>query len=294
MIRVSLVIPVCILLMLSGCVVFDIANLAAPDEGYSEIQDIRYGMHERQKLDIYLPDAERRCNVTIVWFYGGGWRKGSREQYRFVGRRLAALGYDVAVPDYRLYPEVTFPAFVEDGADAVSAVLGDLGREQGLSGPVFMMGHSAGAHIAMLIALDERYLDDAGSNQNEIAGVIGLAGAYDFLPFTSDFMHDVFPGPEAEADSQPVNFVDAADPPVLLLHGDADRRVWLRNSERLHKRMSDAAADSTLRVYPGVSHSGIVRPLAGFGSADSALLPDIAEFIFDQPGINPACAPTPP
>jgi acetyl esterase/lipase len=269
----------CLGFLLSGCSLFDIANLAAPDEGYSERQDIPYGDLPRQRLDVYLPDPARRKDITLVYFYGGGWRSGNRAQYRFVGRRLAAAGYNVVLPDYRLYPAVTFPAFVEDGARAVAALLGPLGQSVDLSGPVYLVGHSAGGHIAMLLALDDRYLAAEGVSTNALAGVIGIAGPYDFLPFTSSYMHDIFPGEEARAASQPVNFVDRGDPRVLLLHGDNDRRVWTRNSMHLHTRLVMSGVESTLKIYPDVSHGGILLPLVGIDSSDNSLLEDIEIFV---------------
>ena len=267
------------MLLLSGCSAFDVANLAAPDDGYTEHRDIPYGDLPRQQMDLYLPDATLRKQVTLVFFYGGGWRDGSRSQYRFVGRRLAARGYTVILPDYRLYPEVTFPDFVDDAASAVVALQGPVSRDHEISGPLFLMGHSAGAHIAMLLALDQRYLAAVGSASDSLAGVIGISGPYDFRPFTSDFMFDVFPGEEAQAASQPVNFAGGDDPPVLLLHGDADKRVWTRNSKRLHARLLGEEADSTLVLYPGISHAGILFPLVGIESEENTLLEDIDRFV---------------
>ena len=266
-------------LLLGGCSVFDVANMAAPDDGYTEYRDIAYGDLPRQRMDLYLPDASHRNNATLVYFFGGGWRNGSRTQYRFIGRRLAAQGYTVVLPDYRLYPDVTFPDFVADGARAVAALQGPVSREYGISGPVFLMGHSAGAHIAMLLALDERYLADAGFSADGLAGVIGVSGPYDFRPFSSAFMFDVFPGEAAAFASQPVNYVDADDPPVLLLHGDDDKKVWTRNSKRLHARLLDEGVDSTLVLYPGIGHAGILFPLAGIDSDGNDLLEDIRRFV---------------
>lgn len=278
--RLSKILNIMLLaVLLQGCSVFDLANLAAPDEGFRVERGIAYGELPRQKMDVYRPDNHRDRGATLVFFYGGGWRDGSRDKYRFVGSRLASEGYTVVIPDYRLYPEVVFPRFVEDGAMAVASVKGEIGRALGLPDTLLLSGHSAGAHIAMLLALDPRYLDAAGLSTSNIDGVVGLAGPYDFLPLSSQRLKRIFPGAVAEHDSQPIHFVSAAAPPALLAHGDSDSRVWIHNSKNLHAALENAGVDSRLHIYPGVGHGGILRPLVGIIEPNSSLLTDLADFV---------------
>ena len=212
-------------LPLSACSVLDIVNALTPDSRSSVNTGIAYGEHPRQQLDVYIPLTPIDDAVIIVFFYGGGWDSGDRTSYEFVARKLADTGHFVVVPDYRLYPNVTFPQFVEDGALATAYVLAHLTEIADQPKPVFLMGHSAGAHIAMLVALDQRYLDHVGLGTDELSGVIGLAGPYDFLPITSSYLQKIFPTPQSMYDSQPINFVAPGVPPVVLAHGDRDTRV---------------------------------------------------------------------
>ncbi len=265
--------------LLSGCSFWGLVN-AAQSKSDSEIAAaIAYGGHPRQRMDIYRPARPAENAAVIIFFYGGAWQRGNRENYEFVGRRLASMGHYAVVPDYRVYPEVRFPDFVFDGAKATAHVLDNLSEIAGSRRPVFLMGHSAGAHIAMLLAVDSRYLDSVGQRTAALAGVIGLAGPYDFLPLTSEKLQQVFPTAQAQYRSQPINFIDPDDPPALLAHGDDDRVVWTRNSIRLANDLRNAGIDVELRIYPGVSHIGVMTPFVGFLDDDIGLLDDVQRFV---------------
>ena len=201
------------------------------------------------------------------------------------GQSLAAAGIIAAIPDYRLYPDVTFPGFVEDGARAVSAVLeasraGGSGIPAG-DHPIFLMGHSAGAHIAALLTYDERYLRRAGVPASAIAGFIGLAGPYDFLPLTSDRFRRIFPA-ETRAASQPIDFVDAADPPALLISGTDDRTVEPRNSQALAETVQHEGGRAELRLYPDVGHIAAVLGFSTTIAGDSEIREAVLAFIREQ------------
>ena len=264
---------------LPACSVLDVINAFTPDSTSSRQAGVAYGDHPRQQLDVYSPLTPVDDAVVIIFFYGGGWDSGNRANYEFVARKLADTGHFVVVPDYRLYPEVTFPQFVEDGALATAHVLANLGEIADKSRPVFLMGHSAGAHIAMLVTMDQRYLDHLGQGIDEIAGVIGLAGPYDFLPITSSHLQKIFPTPQVIYDSQPINFVAPNVPPVFLAHGDRDTRVLLKNSVNMAKRLTDVGGDVTLKVYEGVTHAGVMKPFIPFAKDKIGMLDDILEFI---------------
>lgn len=273
------ILMVILCILCTGCSTLDTVNALSSKAGSSSSRGIAYGTHPRHVLDLYRPEMPQDTAPVVLFFYGGSWLSGERSEYEFVARRLASLGYYVAIPDYRLFPEVTFPDFVHDGARAAAYVARNMDELVGGRRPLFVAGHSAGAHIAMLLAVDPHYLATAGIERDQLAGVIGLAGPYDFLPIESDSMKLIFPGPIAQRDSQPINFVDTASPPVLLAHGDRDQTVWLRNSLNMADRLRSFGNDITLKVYPGLDHRDVLKPFVSFLDDDAGILDDIEEFV---------------
>ncbi len=254
-------------LPLAGCGGASVLNAVTSRAGYAAERDVRFMPGARGTLDLYLPADAGPDTPVVVFVYGGNWDSGSKDLYRFVGQSLASRGVAVAVPDYRVYPEVLFPAFVADAARAVAFV--ERAARTGANGfaagrhPLFLMGHSAGAQIAALLALDERYLAEAGGSAGRVAGLIGLAGAYDFLPLDEERYKRIFP-PELRLASQPVRFVDGSDPPALLVVGDADRTVDPQNTRSLARRHAEAGSDAELVELPGADH---IDPLSGLATA---------------------------
>lgn len=223
--------------------------------------DIAYGEGSRRQLDLYAPrrrDGRTRLPI-IAFFYGGNWASGLKQGYGFVGRALAARGYLVAIPDYRLVPEVRFPAFVEDGAAAVEWIVANAAEQGGDPQCIVLMGHSAGAHIAAMLALDPQWLGEA---RRSVRGLIGLAGPYDFLPLAGPVTRAAFGQARDLASTQPVNFAAPGAPPALLLHGGGDRTVLPRNSRELARRLAAAGGDSRLKIYPQLGHISILTALA--------------------------------
>ncbi len=271
---------ICLPLM-SGCTRFatTLANIPAVFGDYELQRDLSYGEQPRQRLDTYVPvAAPTGPRPIVVFFYGGGWAEGAKEQYRFVAEALTSRGFVVVVPDYRLYPEVRFPAFVEDAAQAVRWAhehATSLGADPE---KLFLMGHSAGAHIAAMLACDEHYLE-AVSGSGWIKGFVGLAGPYDFLPFTDPEVRAVFASAANEADTQPIHFVDGKEPPALLLHGDADERVLPRNSRNLAARIREKGGRVNEKYYAGMSHGGIVAALTIYLRGKETVLDEIDRFI---------------
>ena len=264
---------------LCACSPFVILNAVAPGKGFSRQADVAYGPLPRQKLDVYAPDdAGKRPFPVVVFFYGGGWDSGQRKEYRFVGAELATRGVMTIVADYRLYPEVVFPAFVEDAALAVKWAQDHLAEAGGNPKRLFVMGHSAGAQIAAMLALNSQYLRAAGADPRAIAGLIGLSGPYDFLPLKSAKLKKIF-GDPAPRSTQPIDFVTADAPPTLLINGSDDTRVDPGNSRRLAASLTAAGRRVEHRVYPNVGHSRVV---AGFSPPLARGVPvtdDVVRFI---------------
>jgi len=233
-----------------------------------------FGSAPRQRMDVYRPRRGGTDLPVIVFLYGGSWNSGTRAGYEFVGRALAAQGFVVAVPDYRLVPEVRYPTFLQDNAEAVRWLRANARRFGGDGERIVIAGHSAGAYNAAMLALDSRWL---GADSSAIRGFVGIAGPYDFLPIDSPITRAAF-GADADASSQPGSFVSADDPPALLLHGAGDGTVYPRNSERLAQQLRSAGAEAEIRLYPGVGHVEIVMALAKPFRRKAPVLGDIALF----------------
>jgi acetyl esterase/lipase len=247
------------MLLLHLCSPTAVLNAVAPRSGVMPSDDIAYADGPRHTLDIYAPRATAAPAPVVVFFYGGGWASGDKAMYRFVGASLAAQGVLVVIPDYRLYPDVRFPGFVDDAAKAVAWTHANAARFGGDPHRLFLMGHSAGAHIATLLALDASYLHAVHlSPARDVCGVIGLAGPYDFLPLHDATLKAVF-GPAADrARSQPINFVSARAPPMLLLAGRDDHTVDPGNTVRLAGRLRAAGGTVEDRLYPMIGHKTLI------------------------------------
>ncbi|HSA79637.1 MAG TPA: alpha/beta hydrolase [Geminicoccaceae bacterium] len=253
-----------------------------PDGGYRIEGDIAYGDLPRQRLDVYVPDELAGPAPIVVFFYGGAWESGSKGEFRFVGQALAARGLVTVIPDYRVYPEVRFPTFVADGAAAVAWVRRHIGRLGGEPRQIHLMGHSAGAHIAALLALDQRYLAAAGVEPGTLASFVGLAGPYDFLPLTSATLKRIFEADDM-AETQPITFADGSSPRALLLHGENDGTVLPANSERLAAALAAAGNRVELELYPNLDHVALVAALAAPLRWLAPVLDDVTAFLRATP-----------
>lgn len=244
------------------------------------VEGAAYGTLPRQRLDLYLPRDPLARRRLVVFVYGGGWDAGARRTYRFIGHMLAASGFAVAIPDYRLYPEAIFPDFVEDTAAAV-AWLAAHAREHGVDGSrMALIGHAAGAYNAAMVALDPRYLEAAGSSPDVIAGVVGLAGPYAFNPLIYEETRAIFATTEGEPErAQPVRLVRRHAPPMLLAHGAVDRAVLPLNSLRLAEALRDAGGDGTARLYRRQGHVGLLLGLANPFRRMARVLDDTVGFL---------------
>jgi acetyl esterase/lipase len=268
-----------VLLPSLGCAPARLLNALVPSDGLREEQAIAYGAAARQRLDLYRPDDDGRgARPVVVFFYGGSWQFGNRGDYRFVGQALAARGMLAVIPDYRVYPEARFPTFIEDGAAAVAWVHANAARFGGDPEQIYLMGHSAGAHIAAMLALDNAYLAAAGLGDAALAGLIGLAGPYDFLPLTDPTLQEVFAVPDL-AVTQPVNQVTPAAPPAFLATGEDDVTVRPRNTLHLAQALERVGTPVEQRRYASIGHVGIVLALAAPFRWLAPVLDDVARFV---------------
>ena len=266
-----------ILPSLAGCTAVRALNVTVPEGGLEITRDVAYAPGPRGQLDIYRPRDRSRPWPLVVFFYGGSWRQGNKAMYPFVAASLARQGAVVMVPDYRLYPAVKYPAFLQDNARAVAWASRHAAEYGADPAAIFLLGHSAGAYDAVMLAMDARWLAAEGVDRTALAGVIGLAGPYDFLPLSDPEIIPVFAG--AGPDSQPVNHADGRNPPLLLLTGQADDTVRPRNSAGLAARVGAAGGPVQLVTYPGVGHLGIVLAFAPLFRGKAPVLRDVAAFI---------------
>ena len=231
------------------------------------------------KLDVWAPRQTGRPLPVVVFLYGGGWVAGSRGGYAFAGSGYAGQGFVTVVPDYRLVPSVRFPAFVEDGALAVKWTRDNIARYGGDPNRIAVAGHSAGAYNAAMLALDPRYLREAGAPAGTIKAAALLSGPYDFYPFTEQRGRDALGAWPRPAETQPINFVTRAAPPMLLATGSADTIVNPRNSRALAAKLSAAGVPVELKVYPGKSHVDLAKSLSRPFRGSTPALADSASFL---------------
>ncbi|HWX84829.1 MAG TPA: alpha/beta hydrolase [Xanthobacteraceae bacterium] len=238
---------------------------------------IPYAQGARHTLDVCRPGSAAAAPV-VVFFYGGGWRSGNKALYRYVAKALARRGYVAVLPDYRVYPPARYPDFLDDGAQAVRWVKDNAQKFGGDPQKIFLMGHSAGAHIAAMLAVDPTWLHQVGLEPGgDIAGLIGVSGPYDFLPLKDEVLKIIFGGNRPQ--TQPITHVTPGAPPALLLTGGKDNVVGAGNSTRFAERLRAAGNEATAVVYPRIGHYLIIAALAPIIRALVPVLRDTEAFI---------------
>jgi acetyl esterase/lipase len=274
---------------LVACSPLKAINAVSPAGATTVAAGLRYGDGDRRQLDVYRPPPSAVPAPVIVFFYGGNWVSGARGDYAFVGRALAARGYVVVVPDYRLYPQVRYPAFLEDAANAVAWTEREVARYGGDPRRVFVMGHSAGAYNAAMLALDARWLGAEHVAPASLRGWIGLAGPYDFLPIQNPTTRPVFDYPATDADTQPIAHASAAAPPALLIAPKEDGTVDpVRNTGRLAARLRADGVPVREIYYGGVSHTTLVASLSATLRHLAPTLDAVDDFVRTDGGRAPA------
>lgn len=268
------------LFFLTACTSAGIAlvNLQASLKGGYSAHEASYGPNPSHKMDIYVPDGNGSVKKdVIVFFYGGRWQSGKKEDYRFVGAALARRGFITVIPDFRKYPDVRFPAFVEDAAKALAWTDDHIAEYGGRRDRIHLAGHSSGAHMAALLTVDKHYL---AAEDKDARGLIkdfaGLAGPYAFTPDEKDLI-DIFGPPERYPQMQATTFIDGKEPPMLLLYGREDDNVKPYNLERLAKKIHDKNGRVKVITYPELGHIGIIATFSGLGPK-SSVVDDMVKF----------------
>ena len=290
--RGALAMALAAMLALAACSPLGTLNAVIPGSSYTLSANVAYGPLPRQRLDIYRPTAAAPAAgwPLVVFFYGGSWNRGEKADYKFVGEALASRGVLTLVADYRLYPSVRYPDFLKDSALALGYGLNEAKRLGGDAKRVLVMGHSAGGYNAAMLALDARWLGEVGHTPKELAGFIGLAGAYDFLPMTNPDAQPVFFHPNYPPNTQPIEFAVASAPRTFLGSAVKDSLINpQRNTIGLADRLKSAGVPITLRMYEGVSHITLLASLAWPLRFLAPTLGDVVAFM----GVAPAASLAP-
>ena len=246
---------------LSGCSSLDMVNAFTPSPNGLPVT-LSYGSSERQRVDVY--QAGRR-KPLVIFFYGGSWNSGSRTDYRFVARAFNDLGYSVAIPDYRLTPEALYPDFLKDSAQAISLLINRAEEFGADPQRVILVGHSAGAYNAMMVALDQRWLSP--EDRQRIRGVIGLASPVNFLPIQLPAARLAFHWPNTPRDSQPIEHVSSSSPPILFINANNDPLVDPRiNAIAMAEKLRAANVYVEVENFDGplgmINHARLVATLS--------------------------------
>ena len=271
--------------LLAACSPIKVLNALTPTSTFTKTSSLAYGDDPRQKLDIYRPVTALPDAPVVVFFYGGSWNSGSKDDYGFVGEALAARGIVVVIADYRLYPQVRYPLFLQDGAQAVAWAHQHSAEYGGDPRKLYVMGHSSGAYNAAMLALDPQWLAGVGLSPSVFKGWIGLAGPYDFLPIENRDVRPVFFYPDSPPDSQPINHVSQSAPPSLLIASVDDNLVNpKRNTGGLAKKLRAAGVPVEEFYFTRTSHATLVasmsRPLRWL----APVLDRVTAFITFTPG----------
>jgi acetyl esterase/lipase len=241
-----------------------INNLWPGDRGVERVvEGVVFDPQTGLKLDVWKPvEPATQPRPVIVFFYGGGWANGERAHYGFVAKAFAARGFVVVIPDYRKVPQVRFPSFVKDGAASLRWVQDHIGRYGGDPDKVAVAGHSAGAYIAIMLALNESYLKAAGVAPGLIKAGVGLSGPYDFLPFDSKRSINAMRAWPKPLETQPVTYVRKDAPPLLLVTGTADDTVKPRNAIILTQRLTALGSPVEFKAHEDLGHEDVVMALS--------------------------------
>jgi acetyl esterase/lipase len=268
-------------------------NKLKPSSTFAFTEGVGYGPNQRQKLDVYQPATPAPPGgwPVVVFFYGGSWHWGNRAEYTFAGEALASRGVLALIADYRLYPEARYPDFLDDSAMATAYALREARRLGGNPQRVYVMGHSAGAYNAAMVALDERWLKAQGQSPASLAGWIGLAGPYEFLPISNPQAQVVFHHPHYPPGTQPIDYVQRHTPRAFLGAAHNDHLVNpVRNTEQMAARLKAAGAPVQMKLYEGVDHVTLVASMAWSLRWMSTVLDDVTGFMLSAPAPATATA----
>lgn len=247
-------------------------------------EGLAFGNHG-QTLDIWAPaNASAGSLPVVIFWYGGGWAKGDRAAYAFAGRALAKEGFLVVIPDYRKVPQVLFPAFLEDGAEAAAWVQDNIAEHGGDPQRVAFMGHSAGAYQAVMLALDGQWLTAAGVDPATVKAAVGLSGPYDFYPFDKPRSIAAMGQWPRPLETQPIEYARKDAPPLLLVTSEGDETVRPKNANNLAAKLRALGAPVEVKNYGPLDHEEVVMALSKPFRSKGPVLAHSAAFLRERLG----------
>ncbi len=227
------------------------------DIQYRNGEELTEYMLERCKLDIYYPENTDGFS-TIVWFHGGGLRAGNKS----IPAVLMNQGFAVVAVNYRLFPTVKSPAYIDDAAASVAWVFDNIEKYGGDRGKIFVSGHSAGGYLASMIGLDKSYLKEYEIDANSIAGLIPFSG-HMITHFTVREERGI-DGTQVVVDKfAPIHHIRKDSPPLILITGDRELELLGRYEENayMYRMMKVIGHEQTLLYeLDGFNHGKMANP----------------------------------
>jgi len=280
-VRLKKILPAFMLPMLTACSPVNLLNVITPSGSFSKAKDVSYGTLERHTLDIYSPDDPLATAPIVIFTHGGSWTDGSKNLYKFFAEGLTSEGFEVVVPNYRLYPEVRYPAFIEDTALAAAFT-----AKRYPDRSLVLIGHSAGAYNTLMAVLDDRYFKSLGLDMcTAISGVVSMSGPTGIVPLKKEPYITIFPDRFTKMDA-PLNKVNGPTPPMLFLHGADDTTVYPQNSSELADKITARGGQAEVKVYPKLGHSDVVKVMSRHFDGGSSLKADLVTFLSAQSGLK--------
>ena len=268
----------------AACAPVNVLNGITPSGSFSKTTDVSFGALERQKMDIYLAETSRDAAPVIVFIHGGSWDSGSKDIYKFLAEGFTKDGFDVVVPNYRLYPETSYPGFIEDNALAVAETIKRFPNRQ-----VALMGHSAGGYNVLMLGLVPKYLQAAGVDRcSQIAGIAALSAPVGIVPLNEEPLITIFPDRFTKADA-PLNQVSGPAPKLFLVNGKDDKTVYPDNSVALGEKIRARGGDAQVKIYDGMNHTDAVKVLSRRFEGGSELKADLVAFFDGLPKQGGSC-----
>ncbi len=262
----------------AACAPVTLLNTITPSDSFTKAKNLSYGDLDRQKLDIYRAESPRANAPVLLFIHGGSWEDGSKDIYKFLAEGFTSEGFDVVVPNYRLYPDAVYPQMIEDSAKAVA-----FAAQQYPGRPLVVMGHSAGAYNALMVGLNKDYLSAEGAALCQtVAGLVSLSGPTGIIPLKEEPYITIFPDRFTKGDA-PLNNVTAPTPPMFFGHGSDDKTVYPQNSEALAEKITARGGLAQVKVYDGMNHTDAVKVLSRHFDGDASLKNDIIDFVTALP-----------
>ena len=269
---------------LFACAPVKILNTITPSGSFEKMKDISFGDNPRLKLDIYQPTEPLPAAPVLVFVHGGSWSDGSKDLYKFVGEGFTSEGLTVVVPNYRLYPGISYPDPITDTAKAVAFTANRYPNR-----PLILMGHSAGAYNILMTALDPKHLKAEGLEVcDRVSGVVSLSGPTGIIPLAEEPYITIFPDRFTGEDA-PLGHTDKPAPPLFLMNGEADTTVYPQNALALAEKITARGGSAKAHIYPKLNHTDAVKVLSRYFDGDAKLKGDIMTFIKTAKTEGPFC-----